>query len=398
MRVKLKDIGTIITGKTPSTKNKKFWDGNVCFITIEDMNNNLFISNTKRKITDTGLKSLGNNTISETSILVNCVGNIGAVGITQLTCATNQQINSITNIKDICNPLFLYYKLQTMQKVFEKAAGQTILKILPKTVFENIEIDLPDRKTQDKIAEILSGIDEQINRNNEIVKKLQVLAQTTYSRWFNQFEFPNEDGLPYKSNGGKMVWNDELKREIPENWSTKMLGDLLTKNTKKLQDYNDIPTIDLSVMQSDNIALGELNTSNNFSTNLFVMHKGDLMFGSIRPYLHKAGIAPCDGAFAGTVHSYKPIDNIDYNVCLSALISNDIFSFAVKNAKGTKMPVITSDDLLRYKIPYNKSVSRQFTELLDIENIVCNCMMQNNILTELKKSILPLLINGQLKI
>lgn len=224
------------------------------------------------------------------------------------------------------------------------------------------------------------------------------MAQTTYSRWFNQFEFPNEDGLSYKSSGGKMVWNDELKREIPEGWIVKSLGDLLLKNTEKLKNYNDVPTIDLSVMQSDNFALGELNTSNNFSTNLFVMHKGDLMFGSIRPYLHKAGIAPCDGAFAGTVHSYKTINDTDYNVCLSALISNDMFTFAVKNAKGTKMPVVSSDDLLRYKIPYNNSVSRQFTELLDIKNIVSNCMMQNNILTELKNSILPLFINGQLKI
>lgn len=204
--------------------------------------------------------------------------------------------------------------------------------------------------------------------------------------------------MPYKSSGGKMVWNDELKREIPEDWSVKTLSDLLIKNTEKLQDYNGIPTIDLSVMKSNNIALGELNTSNNFSTNLFVMHKGDLMFGSIRPYLHKAGIAPCDGAFAGTVHSYRPIDDIDYNICLSALTNNDIFSFAVKNAQGTKMPVIASDDLLQYKIPYNESVSKQFTKLLDVKNIICNCMMQNNMLIQLQNNILPLLINGQLSI
>ena len=195
-----------------------------------------------------------------------------------------------------------------------------------------------------------------------------------------------------------MVWNDELKREIPEGWSIKTLGDLLLKNTEKLQNYSNTPTMDLSVMKPDNIALGELNDSDNFSTNLFVMKKGDLLFGSIRPYLHKSGIAPCNGAVAGTVHSYKPVNVKDYNICLSALTNNDIFSFAVKNAKGTKMPVISSDDLMRYKILYNKNISNKFTELLDVKNIICNCMMQNNILRQLKNDILPLLINGQLNI
>lgn len=294
------------------------------------------------------------------------------------------------------NLKYIYYYL-TLFNISKLDVGSTVPSMTT-SLYYQIDIPLPNIQTQNKIVEVLSNIDSQINRNNHISKSLQVLAQTTYSRWFNQFEFPNGDGLPYKSSGGKMIWNNELKREIPENWNAKMLGDLLTKNTEKLQDYNNIPTIDLSVMQPDNFALGELNTSNNFTTNLFVMHKGDLMFGSIRPYLHKAGIAPCDGAFAGTVHSYKPIDNTDYNVCLSALISNDIFSFAVKNAKGTKMPVIASDDLLQYKIPYNKGVSKQFTKLLDIKNIVCNCMMQNNMLVQLKNNILPLLINGQLNI
>lgn len=224
------------------------------------------------------------------------------------------------------------------------------------------------------------------------------MAQTTYSKWFNQFDFPNESGLPYKSSGGKMVWNSELKREIPAGWEVKQLSELLYKNTEKLNAVSGVKTIDLSVMPSNCFALGELNQSENFTTNLFKMHCGDLMFGSIRPYLRKAGIAPCDGAFAGTVYSYRAINNNDYNLCLCVLTSEDIFSFAIKNAKGTKMPVIGSDDLLRYKVPYSPAISQLFTELLSIKDIVCNCVMQNNTLNALKNKILPLLINGQLRI
>lgn len=226
---------------------------------------------------------------------------------------------------------------------------------------------------------------------------LQVLAQSTYSRWFNQFEFPNEDGLPYKSNGGKLVYNEELKREIPIGWEVKELGDLLIKNTTK---YNGstINTIDLSVMPSGSFSLMTLNSSDNFTTNLFEMTQGDLMFGSIRPYLKKAGIAPCNGAFAGTVHSYHTKNDYDYNLCLCALTNDDMFNYAIKNAKGTKMPVIASDDLLKYKVPYNKNIVKLFNDNLIIKDIVCNCVMQNIELNQLKSKLLPLLINGQLEV
>jgi type I restriction enzyme S subunit len=99
--------------------------------------------------------------------------------------------NECVNLK------YLYYYL-TLLDIARMDVGSTVPSMTT-SLYYQIDVPFPDRKTQDKIAEILSGIDEQINRNNEIVKKLQVLAQTTYSRWFNQFEFPNEDGLPYKS-------------------------------------------------------------------------------------------------------------------------------------------------------------------------------------------------------
>ena len=399
MRVKLKDIGTIITGKTPSTKNKEFWDGNVCFITIEDMNDNLFISNTKRKITDTGLKSLGNNTISGTSILVNCVGNIGAVGITQLTCATNQQINSITNIKDICNPLFLYYKLQTMQKAFEKAAGQTILKILPKTVFENIEIDLPDRKIQDKIAEILLGIDEQINRNNEIVKRLQVLGNTIYSRWFNQFEFPNEKGLPYKSSGGKMVWNEKLKREIPEGWDVKEFcgnngichfckGKIPQKlYNGKSDGYDKYLTLD--AISNINVQYCEMKDMP-YCDGYTIMVMDGAASGDV--YVQKYGVIGSTFAMLVPNNIHQNLSNFIY-LYLSANKP-----FYIKANTGSTIPHANRKfiEKMNVLIPNNfklflNTINPIFEQIYHMESTTCE-------LNQLKCQLLPLLINGQLKV
>ena len=299
------------------------------------------------------------------------------------------------------NPKYLYYYI-TQKRITDLLQGiaQNSTSSYPSITKDDLldlEIDLPPRPIQDKIVEILSNIDSQIERNNTMVKTLQVLVQSTYSRWFNQFEFPNEDGLPYKSNGGKLVYNEELKREIPIGWEVKELEDLLIKNTTK---YNGstINTIDLSVMPSGSFSLMTLNSSDNFTTNLFEMKQGDLMFGSIRPYLKKAGIAPCNVAFAGTVHSYHTKNDYDYNLCLCALTNDDMFNYAIKNAKGTKMPVIASDDLLKYKVPYNKNIVKLFNDTLIIKDIVCNCVMQNIELNQLKSKLLPLLINGQLEV
>ena len=120
-------------------------------------------------------------------------------------------------------------------------------------------------------------------------------------------------------------------------------------------------------MPSDSFAINTLNISNNFTTNLFKMHEGDLLFGSIRPYLHKAGLAPVDGYVAGTIHSYTAKNDYDYNLLLLTLCSIDVFNYAVNVSGGTKMPVVTSENLLEYKFPYSKQVSYEFSKL-DIKN------------------------------
>lgn len=104
---KLKNIGKIITGKTPKTSNLDFFNGKYMFITPNDLHGTYRIIKTSRTLSDSGLKSIQNNTIDNTSILVGCIGDVGMVRMCFDKCATNQQINSITDIKDFCNPYYL---------------------------------------------------------------------------------------------------------------------------------------------------------------------------------------------------------------------------------------------------------------------------------------------------
>lgn len=215
-----------------------------------------------------------------------------------------------------------------------------------------------------------------------------------YDYWFTQFDFPDNDGKPYRSSGGKMVWNDELKREIPFGWEVKPLSELLLKNTNVFDYSSEQPTIDLSVMPSDSIALSEINSSSNFATNLYWMKQGDILFGSIRPYLHKAGFAPCNGVVAGTVHSYSVKQSQDYNFALMTLCRDMFFDYAVNVSAGTKMPVVSSDAILSYKVVYSQDVVSNFNEI-DLINTIANNIQENLNLKSMRDWLLPMLMNGQ---
>ena len=220
-KYKLADIGKVITGKTPSTSiAENYAWGTIPFYTPEDIAKGLgMMGRNSRFISKTGFEEIASNTISSESVLVGCIGSdMGNVAYSNITCATNQQINAITQFKNGIDPLYVYYLLSTMKSYFQKIAGSTTTPILPKSVFEEIEIHLPDMKKQKDVVSILYALDRKIELNKLINDNLEAMAKQLYDYWFVQFDFPNEEGKPYKSSGGAMVWNDKLKREIPEGW------------------------------------------------------------------------------------------------------------------------------------------------------------------------------------
>ena len=223
---------------------------------------------------------------------------------------------------------------------------------------------------------------------------LQQQAKLLYDYWFTQFDFPDGNGKPYRSSGGRMEWNETLKRHIPVGWQVKSLAELMDKNADSFDYSSAQPAIDLSVMPSDSIALSQLNTSENFSTNLYKMKKGDILFGSIRPYLHKAGFAPCDGVVAGTIHSYTVKNECDYNFSLITVSRKAFFDYAVNVSSGTKMPVVSSDSVLAYKVPYNAEIVSQFNNIALMDTIAIN-VQENQKLIAMRDWLLPMLMHGQ---
>ena len=137
---------------------------------------------------------------------------------------------AIVRAKDSCiNPRWLYYYFLSPEwSVFianHTVKGSTVNRISVDD-FPTYKILLPERKIQDAIVDVLFAIDRKIETNNQICSELESMAKTLYDYWFVQFDFPGENGKPYRTSGGKMVWNEQLKREIPKGWTVGKLCDI----------------------------------------------------------------------------------------------------------------------------------------------------------------------------
>lgn len=135
---------------------------------------------------------------------------------------------------------YLAYKLGLMN--LGRYQGQSAQPGLSANTLSLLEISVPSFAVQQKVFNYLKLFDSKITNNNAISKELESMAKTIYDYWFLQFEFPDKDGKPYKSNGGKMVWNEQLKREIPEGWEASIvkniLGDYPRTKTIESKEYN----------------------------------------------------------------------------------------------------------------------------------------------------------------
>ncbi|NHA62470.1 restriction endonuclease subunit S [Helicobacter pylori] len=159
-RVKVKDFGIIITGSTPLTQIREYWNGTISWITPTDINDNKDIFNSERKITQKGLDTI--RMIPKNSVLVTCIASIGKNAILRVNGACNQQINAIIPNKDF-NTDFIYYLMENNKQYLLGKAGVTATYIISKQVFEEIDFFVPkDLNEQIAIANILSGLDSEI--------------------------------------------------------------------------------------------------------------------------------------------------------------------------------------------------------------------------------------------
>lgn len=309
-------------------------------------------------------------------------------------CAAQDMIGLRADSKKI----YYKYLFAVLRSSFiqEKIANFHVGIAIPhfkKSDMDNLLIPVPDMDIQKKIGDIYCELSEKIENNNKINAELESMAKTIYDYWFLQFEFPNEDGKPYKSSGGKMVWNEELKREIPEGWSTTTIGDItICHDSERIplsgkdreNMVGDIPYygatdimgyVDKPIFDGDYVLLAE---------------DGSVMDEEGHPILQRVTGQVWVNNHA---HVLEPIKK--HSCKLLMMFLKDVYVPMIKtgsiqmkinqeNMNGITVPNIPDD--LKEKINL---------ELCTIEKKQLQIIAENQELTSLRDFLLPMLMNGQ---
>jgi len=305
---------------------------------------------------------------------------------------------------------FLKYYLQSpvgQKEIFRNNSGSTVAGISAKT-FDNILIRHPRKKdVQEKIGHVLYSIDKKIDCNNRINAELETMAKTLYDYWFVQFDFPDANGKPYQSSGGKMDYNPTLKREIPAGWKDSNIlavADLLGGGTptKKKPEYwsGDIPFFtptdaDGTIFKfstADSITEEGLKGS---STKLFGKHT---IFITARGSVGKLVLAGVDMAMNQSCYALRAKPDVSH-IFLFFLAKELIHHLQVKSSGSVFDSIVSNDIKLTWlAIPQSQVIEKFAAVVEPAFEKIANNTKENQHLAQLRDWLLPMLMNGQVTV
>ena len=310
----------------------------------------------------------------------------------------SQDVALVKCKKGLLDPNFCYYLISSsvVRQQLSAGAQQTKIRHTSPDKIKDCTVWIPELEVQKRIGHILSDIDEKIALNRQINDNLEAMAKQLYDYWFVQFDFPNEEGKPYKSSGGAMVWNEKLKREIPEGWKVANVFDELSvqygfpfSTELFTEEPTNIPVVRIrDILENSVSAYSEEEVDEKYK-----LQKQDLLVGM-------------DGNF----HMNYWNDNVSYlnqrSVRLRAKSKSAVSIMQAKydiapyikakelRAKGSTVGHLSDKDLkeLFVLVSPNVDFRNKFNSIL-AEIIENRCEMIE--LTKQRDELLPLLMNGQ---
>jgi type I restriction enzyme, S subunit len=379
----------VIRGNNLSTGEEKFIDSGFVFIT-------------KAKADELNCYAIAND------LVFTAVGTIGQVGIIdeylefKEYTISNKQLRVRFDTNRIL-PLFAYYWFSSswIQKlVLQRNVGSTV-PLINLSVLKGLPIQLPKSiLLQKQIVEVLENVGNKIKFNNKINAELEAMSKLIYDYWFVQFDFPNDQGKPYKFSGGKMVYNEKLKREIPQGWEDgelSQISNIIMGQSPSGTSYNR--NGDGTIFFQGCTDFGNrFPTVRQFTTEPNrIANKGDILL-SVRAPVGKMNIAKEDCCIGRGLCALN-----HKNGCMPYLYGvmqyfKQIFNR--RNTDGTTFGSITKDDLFSLKVvkpkdkvleKYDKIVNPMFEKQNNIGN-------ENKKLAKLRDWLLPMLMNGQIRV
>ncbi|EIC2724969.1 restriction endonuclease subunit S [Campylobacter jejuni] len=340
----LSEIGEIVTGSTPSKSNLDFYGKDYPFFKPSDFEQGYFLENAGDNLSKLGFDKA--RQLPPKTILVVCIGSLGKVALTKVIGSCNQQINAIIPHKNIISEYIYYYCISSkFQSILFSKAPQTTLAILNKTEFSKLEIIYPkDIKEQERIVGILdfafSKIDENIKKAKENLANIDELMQSALQKAFNPL-------------------NDNTKEnyQLPQSWEWKSLGDTSnygkTSQVKPSQLKGNDWILELEDIEKESGVLLQkvLFQDRQSKSNKIKFNKGDILFGTLRPYLKKVIIADDNGACSSEIMPFSTGNSITNHFIYYYLFANFLHDRISSLTYGARMPRLGTKDGKSLQIP-----------------------------------------------
>lgn len=382
----IQEIGEVVSGGTPKTKEDSYWDGNISWITPKDLSSftERYIEVGERSITELGLKNSSAKLLPKGTVLFSSRAPIGYLAIARKELCTNQGFKNIVCDKKYSSNEFLFYMLKAKKNEIESIAGGSTFKEVSGKVVKEFKIPIPPLNEQKAIAHILSSLDDKIEVNNQINKTLENMAQAIFKQWFMDFEFPNEDGEPYKSSGGEMV-ESELGM-IPKGWEVGKFIDLIEitsgkrpgKRSELAMEDSKYPLVGASSIMG-------YTDDFNFEEKILVIGRVGT-HGVVQRFNNKVWASDNTLVIKSDNYefAYQILNQIDYKAI----------------NRGSTQPLITQTDIKNYTLIIPTEVYLSKFELLvgSLFEIHSNHCIENSKLTEIRDSLLPKLMSGEIRV
>ncbi len=309
--------------------------------------------------------------------------------------------------KTIVYPKFMAFYLRSplFRRTIINNTIMTLRASFNEAMFSYLEIMLPDFDTQKKIGDFLYSLEKKKQINNQINQELEAMAKTLYDYWFVQFDFPDQNGNPYKSSGGKMVYNQDLKREIPEGWRVSKLNevvDLISGYPFSSNDYVTSGKYKLYTIKNvqDGYTVDKVDNYLDFlpsnMSHECQLCRGDLIM-SLTGNVGRVGMVYEDNVLLNQrVLKLNPI-NKTHKSFIYSFFRSDVTKAHLENmSTGTSQKNLSPIDIGNMMITFPSE--DLLSIFLDYLNILESNLVENQQLTQLRDWLLPMLMNGQVKV
>ena len=370
------------SGATPLSSEKRFYEnGTIPWINSGELASP-YIYESSNYITQEGFDNSSTTMYPPNTVLVAMYGaTAGKASLLKIEACTNQAICAIFPNDNYC-PQFIKYSIDNLYDYLVGISSGSARDNLSQAELKDLELIVPQtRKEQEVLASTLSLLDKKIELNRQINDNLEAMAKQLYDYWFVQFDFPNEEGKPYKSSGGAMVYNEKLKREIPQGWDFCFLENLLTirngRDHKHLADGiypvygsgGEMRKVSEYLYDGESVLMPRKGSLNN------IMYVNEAFWTVDTMFYSEMKLSNC------AKYIYYTIKDIDFT----------------RWDSGTGVPSMTSSTLYSIKLvkPQNETL-KKFDEMISpLFEHMKQISEQNVVLTKQRDELLPLLMNGQ---